>query len=289
MSAAKWRPCCLGLNVLIYMIILKRTRMLSVQFVALHKPRKPKLNTLRPRQNGRHFADDIFKCIFLNENVWIPIKISVKFVPKGPINNIPALVQIMAWRRPGDKPLSESMMVSLPTHICVTRPHELTAMDTFSQNGKLHGNSNRQYVTFSEPSPLITDQRGLSWATRHGTDTSSQTLTWWRHQMEIFSALRAVCAGNSPVPGEFPLKGQWRGALMFSLIWVWIIGWVNNRETQSRPLWRHCNGLRQNVPSSYTDHIFKINFIDGLWLKFHWNCVVKAQINKIYIFFRIQT
>ena len=80
------------------------------------------LNTLRPRPNGRHFADDIFKCIFLNENVCIPIKISMKFVPKGPINNIPALVQIMAWRRPGDKPLSEPMMVSLTTHICVTRP-----------------------------------------------------------------------------------------------------------------------------------------------------------------------
>ena len=46
----------------------------------------------------------------------------MKFVPKGPINNIPALVQIMAWRRPGDKPLSEPMMVSLPTYICVTRP-----------------------------------------------------------------------------------------------------------------------------------------------------------------------
>ena len=80
------------------------------------------VNTLRPRQNGRHFADDIFKCIFLNENVWIPIKISLKFVPKGPINNIPALFQIMAWRRPGDKPLSEPMMVSLTTHVCVTRP-----------------------------------------------------------------------------------------------------------------------------------------------------------------------
>ena len=52
----------------------------------------------------------------------ISIKISLKFVPNGPINNIPALVQIMAWRRPGDKPLSEPMMVSLLTHICVTRP-----------------------------------------------------------------------------------------------------------------------------------------------------------------------
>ena len=51
-----------------------------------------RLNTSRPRQNGRHFADDIFKCIFLNENVWIPIKMSLKFVPKGPISNIPALV-----------------------------------------------------------------------------------------------------------------------------------------------------------------------------------------------------
>ena len=80
------------------------------------------VNTLRPRQNGRHFADDIFKCIFLNENVRIPIKIAMKFVPKGPINNILALVQIMAWCRPGNKPLSEPMVVSLTTHICVTRP-----------------------------------------------------------------------------------------------------------------------------------------------------------------------
>ena len=79
-------------------------------------------NTLRSRQNGRHFADDIFKYIFLNQNVWIPNKISLKFVPKGQINNIPALVQIIPWCRPGDKPLSEPMMVRLKTHICVTRP-----------------------------------------------------------------------------------------------------------------------------------------------------------------------
>ena len=79
-------------------------------------------NTLRPRQNGRRFADDTFKRIFLNEKVRISIKISLRFVHKGQINNIPALVQIMAWRRPGDKPLSEPMMVSLLTHICVTRP-----------------------------------------------------------------------------------------------------------------------------------------------------------------------
>ena len=64
--------------------------------------------------------------IFLNENIRISIKISLKFVPKGPINNNPALVQIMAWRRSGDKPLSEPMMISLLTHICVTRPQWVT-------------------------------------------------------------------------------------------------------------------------------------------------------------------
>ena len=77
-------------------------------------------NTLRPRQNGRHFAEDIFKYIFLNENVIISAKISLTFVPNGPFNNIPALVKIMAWHRPGDNPLSEPTMVRL--HICVTRP-----------------------------------------------------------------------------------------------------------------------------------------------------------------------
>ena len=80
------------------------------------------VNTVRPRQDSRYDAYDVLKCIFLNENVWMLLQIPLKFVPKGPINNIPALVQIMAWRRPGDKPLSEPMSVLVPTHICVTRP-----------------------------------------------------------------------------------------------------------------------------------------------------------------------
>ena len=80
------------------------------------------VNTLRPRQNGRRLADDTFKRIFLNENVMISITISLKFVPKVRISNIPALVQIMAWRLPGGKSLSEPMMVRLLTHTCATRP-----------------------------------------------------------------------------------------------------------------------------------------------------------------------
>ena len=79
-------------------------------------------NTLRLRRKEQHFADDIFKRILFSEDVWVFIKMSLKFVPKGPLNNIPALVQIMAWHHLGDKPLSETMMVSLPTHICITRP-----------------------------------------------------------------------------------------------------------------------------------------------------------------------
>ena len=73
----------------------------------------PAIITLRPRRNGHQFPDDIFNWILLTENVWISIKMSLKFVPKVPINNIPVLVQIMAWCLPGDKPLSEPMMVKI--------------------------------------------------------------------------------------------------------------------------------------------------------------------------------
>ena len=76
------------------------------------------------REKWPPFSRRYFQMHFFNENVWVLIKISQKLVSKGQINNIPALVQIMAWRRPGDKSLSEPMMVSLLilTHICVTRP-----------------------------------------------------------------------------------------------------------------------------------------------------------------------
>ena len=74
--------------------------------------------TCMPRQNSNHIANDIFKCIFLNENVLISLKISMKSVLKFHINNFQAL-QIMAWHLLGFKPLSEPVMVSLPTHICI--------------------------------------------------------------------------------------------------------------------------------------------------------------------------
>ena len=85
------------------------------------------IKALRQRQNGHHFADNIFKCISSNDNAWISLTISLKFVSKVGINNIPALVQIMAWRRPCDKPLPEPTMVSLLMHICFTRPQWVKA------------------------------------------------------------------------------------------------------------------------------------------------------------------
>ena len=87
-SSAKWPPFCLGLNVLTHWVW----------------------------DIWRGFADIIIKCIFLNENVRILVNISLKSIPKGHINNIPALVQIMACCLPGDKPLSEPMMASLQTY-----------------------------------------------------------------------------------------------------------------------------------------------------------------------------
>ena len=60
------------------------------------------INSSPPGQNGRHFADDIFKYIFVNEKLCSLIRLSLKFVPKDLINNKSSLVQVMAWHRIGD-------------------------------------------------------------------------------------------------------------------------------------------------------------------------------------------
>ena len=82
------------------------------------------------------FSRRRFQIHFLYENIWILIKISLKFVPYGPINNIPSLVQIMAWHWPGDKPLSEPAMASLLPHIGITLLQWVTDMSQGSQDVK---------------------------------------------------------------------------------------------------------------------------------------------------------
>ena len=63
-----------------------------------------------PWQNGCLFADDIFKCIFFNENITISIRIPLKSVSKCPIDNKSPMVQLMAWRPTGDMALYELML-----------------------------------------------------------------------------------------------------------------------------------------------------------------------------------
>ena len=72
---------------------------------------------------------------------------------------------------------------------------------------------------------------GSLWLESTGASTEKITSTWWCHQMETFSALLAICAGIHRSPVNSPHKGQWRGALVFSLNYAWINGCVNNDET----------------------------------------------------------
>ena len=114
-----------------------------------------KVYALRPRKNGRHFPEDILKWIFLNENAWLSIIISLKVVPKGPINTIPALVQIMAWRRIGDKPLSEPMSTYSPTHICVSRPWWVKCWNLFQCLHKNENENNPKVCTYLPIHPMV--------------------------------------------------------------------------------------------------------------------------------------
>ena len=120
MSAAKFQLFCFGLNV----------------------------SSMHSQYLSRDKMDVISQTTFSNafSSMKIVIKFSLKFVPKGPIYNIPALVQIMAWRHPGAKPLSEPMVVSLPTHICVTRPQWVNMSDYLACHACFLQNA-RQYAT----------------------------------------------------------------------------------------------------------------------------------------------
>ena len=145
------------------------------------------ITTWRPRQNCRHFADDIFKGIFWMKIIIFVWNFTEMCFSMFRINNIPVLVQITAWRRPWDKPLSEQIMFNSLTHICYWRicaslsVNQLTAY-VLIDIWNIISIWNIHYVSI------------LWWH------------TWWRHQMETFSALLATCAGNSPVPGEFPAQ-----------------------------------------------------------------------------------
>ena len=121
------------------------------------------------------------------------------------------------------------------------------------------------YFSRGHPSQLNRVGSGVVWVTGlfslcHGRSTSLRFvclnvlgpfhqmifIPWWQHKMGTFSALLALCAGNSLSPVNSPHKGQWHGALMFSLICDWTNGKSKQSrrrwfETRSCSLWRHCN------------------------------------------------
>ena len=167
-SSAKWRPFCLGLNVsMVYCTqvpfplsqgMLRQTLgchwglrgLVSGTIKGISAPGATQvlrycymgnmlssINILWTRQNGRHFPGSIFKWIFLNENEWNSIKISLKIVPGGPFSYIPALLQVMAWCRIGNKPLSETMMVRVSMHICVTRPQWVNMLSSIHSRNEM--------------------------------------------------------------------------------------------------------------------------------------------------------
>ena len=174
------------------------------------------LNTLRPRQNGRHFSDNNLKSIFLHENVWISIKMSLKFVPRGPVNNIPALVQIMAWRRPGDKPLSGPMIVRLPTHICVTRPlwvkNEKTQNHYLNQCWLTVNFNHYSDVTLSSMASQIT-----------GVSIVCSVVCWGADQGKFKAARHRPLWGESTCDRWIhPTKGQLRGKCFHLMTSSWL-------------------------------------------------------------------
>ena len=142
---------------------------------------------------GRDKMDVISHTTFSNAFYWMKmyefrLRFHWSLFPKVQINNIPAMVQIMVWRRPGDKPLSEPMVVSLPTHICVIQPQWVNALTPgrFDSNSKVQ--SPNTCCGLRLWAPL---QKLLSGATEH---------IWWL--INIFGSGKGLLpAGNKPLPG----------------------------------------------------------------------------------------
>ena len=111
-AETKWPPFC---RWHVECIFFNKNVWISIEISLKFAPKSPIKTHLPLDKMDATYTDDILTCIFFNENIWISIKFSLKFVPRGPIYNIPTLVQIMAWRRPGDKPSSEPMIVNLLT------------------------------------------------------------------------------------------------------------------------------------------------------------------------------
>ena len=165
----------------------------------------------------------------------------------------------MVWRLIGAKPLSEPMLAYINWTLGTNRRELLIRIQTFSFNNMCLKMSSTKWRPFSLGLNIEAKTKWhfvvnfLGWNLLYSNDglLHWRIDPWWRHQMETFSAPRAICAGNSPVPGEFPAQRPVTRSfdVFFDLrlnkrlskqSWGW---WF---ETLSRPLWRHCNAICAN-------------------------------------------
>ena len=107
---------------------------------------------------------------------------------------------------------------------------------------------------------LVFDKCNRTWEKTYYCQPHDDVIKW-KH----FPRNWPLCAGNSPVPVNSAHKGQWRGALMFSLICVWINGLVNNREAGD--LRRHRGHFDVNVMLSFYPCIHNSSFYESVHVR----------------------
>ena len=163
---------------------------------------------------------------------------SLKFVPKGPIDNMSALLQVMALRWTGEKPLPETMLTQ--------------SINAYMQHlGRwVNGLSTIQRRMIYNPIPIYGQWKPIE--------------SWWRHQMETFSVLLAICAGNSLVTREFPTQRPVTQSfdVFFDLrpnkrLSKQSRGWWF--ETLPCSLWCHCNADTEYTVHQYSDVFIQDN------------------------------
>ena len=141
-------------------------------------------------------------------NIWL------KFVPRDPINNIPSLVQIMAWRRPGDKPLSEPMMVSSLTHICVTRPQWVKAPSHFLNQIKLQPLRIKLWSNWNQHMKIFIQENASE------TVVCETAAIWFKHQ--CVNTLRSRQNGRH-FPDNIFKAFSWIKIFAFWIQFDWIL------------------------------------------------------------------
>ena len=149
---------------------------------------------------------------FLNENIWISIRISLSSVSKGPINIILTLVQIMAWCRPGDKPLYEPMKINLLIHLCVNWPLWVKHSLRLEIEGQGESKCLRAFCKIKH--------RNMTPVIMIYTPTTKQNaVTWWRKHYSFPLVGECIVWYNSAGINRRNIKKtKWPGIAPFSLV-----------------------------------------------------------------------